>query len=131
MHKFKKLLKWTYDHSRFHKRLYKKAGLHPEYTTVAFCARRFGRPVVWVPPRSEDMVALPHSRGQVQYVELGCTRDGRFTGLRAGIVGDGGAYPGIGAYLPGLTRQMSPGTYDFGALDVNVVVAVTNTTPIP
>ncbi|MGI9645671.1 MAG: xanthine dehydrogenase family protein molybdopterin-binding subunit [Ilumatobacteraceae bacterium] len=106
-----------------------KAGLHPEYTTVAFCARRFGRPVVWVPPRSEDMVALPHGRAQVQYVELGCTSDGRFTGLRAGIVGDGGAYPGIGATLPGLTRLMSPGTYDFDALDVNVVVAVTNTTP--
>ncbi len=107
-----------------------KAGLHPEYTVVAAAALRFGRPVVWVPPRSEDLQTLPHSRGQVQYVELGCTTDGRFTGMRAHLVGDAGAYPTIGAFLPGGTRRMAHGTYAFTALDVDVAVAVTNTTPM-
>ena len=107
-----------------------KAGLHPEYAVVTKAARVLGRPVVWVPSRSEDLQALPHSRGQIQYVELGCTRDGRFTGLRVRLVGDAGAYPTVGAYLPGGTRRMSQGTYAFPAIQFDVAVAVTNTTPM-
>ena len=89
-----------------------KAGIHAEYSVVAAACRITGRPVVWVPPRSDDMKALPHSRGQVQYVELGCMDDGTFTGLRVRLVGDSGGYPTIGAYLPGGTRRMSQGTYN-------------------
>ena len=107
-----------------------KAGLHAEYVVVAAAAKRLGRPVVWVPTRSDDMKALPHSRGQVQYAELGCRTDGTFTGLRVRLVGDAGAYPGIGAYLPGGTKRMSHGTYDFPAIEFDVVVAATNTTPM-
>ena len=107
-----------------------KAGIHAEYSCVAAAAMRTGRPVVWVPPRSDDMKALPHSRGQIQYVELGCTRDGNFTGLRVALVGDAGAYPTIGAFLPGGTRRMSQGTYAFPAIQFDVAVAVTNTTPM-
>nr|MCU0260842.1 xanthine dehydrogenase family protein molybdopterin-binding subunit [Ilumatobacteraceae bacterium] len=106
-----------------------KAGIQHEYTVVATAARRLGRPVVWVPTRTEDMQAKDHSRGQVQYAELGCRRDGTFTGLRVRLVGDGGAYPGIGSALPGGTRRMSHGTYDFPAIEFDVVVPVTNTPP--
>ena len=107
-----------------------KAGLHPEYTVVAAASRSMKRPVVWVPPRSDDMKALPHSRGQVQYAELGCADDGRFTGLRVRLVGDAGAYPTIGAFLPGGTRRMAQGTYAFDSIEFDVAVAATNTTPM-
>jgi carbon-monoxide dehydrogenase large subunit len=107
-----------------------KAGIHPEYTVVAAAARMTGRPVVWVPSRSDDMKALPHSRGQIQYAELGCTHDGRFTGLRVRLVGDAGAYPTVGAFLPGGTRRMAQGTYRFDTIVFDVAVAVTNTTPM-
>ena len=107
-----------------------KAGIHAEYTVVAAAARRTGRPVVWVPPRSDDMKALPHSRGQIQYAELGCTNDGRFTGLKVRLVGDAGAYPSVGAMLPGGTRRMAQGTYAFPTIEFDVAVAVTNTTPM-
>ena len=30
LNKFKKILKWTYDHSRFHRQLYDNAGIKPE-----------------------------------------------------------------------------------------------------
>ncbi len=30
LRKFKRILKWAYSHSKFHKELYKKAGLEPE-----------------------------------------------------------------------------------------------------
>jgi carbon-monoxide dehydrogenase large subunit len=107
-----------------------KAGICPEYTVVVKAARDLGRPVVWAPPRSDDMKSLNHSRGQVQYAELGLKRDGTFTGLRVRLVGDAGAYPGIGTFLPGGTRRMSPGTYAFPAVQFDVAVAVTNTTPM-
>ena len=106
-----------------------KAGLYPEQVVVAAAARRLGRPVTWQATRSEDMVALSHSRAQIQYVELGCRRDGTFTGLRVRLVGDGGAYPGLGAFLPAGTRRMSNGTYRFEAIQFDIAVAVTNTTP--
>lgn len=107
-----------------------KAGLYAEQVVVAALARRLRRPVGWMSTRSEDMVALHHSRGQIQYVELGCKRDGTFTGLRVRLVGDGGAYPGLGAFLPAGTRRMSNGTYGFKAIQFDVVVAATNTTPM-
>ncbi len=107
-----------------------KAGIHAEYTVVAAATRRTGRPVVWVPPRSDDMKALPHSRGQIQYAELGCTHDGDFTGLRVRLVGDAGGYPSVGAFLPGGTRRMAQGTYAFPTIEFDVAVAVTNTTPM-
>jgi carbon-monoxide dehydrogenase large subunit len=107
-----------------------KAGLYPEQVVVAAAATRLQRPVLWAATRSEDMVALSHSRGQVQYVELGCKRDGTFTGLRVRLVGDGGAYPGIGCYLPAGTRRMSNGTYRFTGIQFDLTVAATNTTPM-
>ena len=107
-----------------------KAGICAEYSAVAAAARHLGRPVSWSPSRSDDLVSLPHSRGQIQYAELGARRDGTFTGLRVHLVGDGGAYPGIGAFLPAGTKRMSNGTYRFPAIQFDVAVAVTNTTPM-
>ena len=106
-----------------------KAGMYPEQIVVAALALRLGRTVTWMSTRSEDMVSLAHSRAQIQYVELGCRRDGTFTGLRVRLVGDGGAYPGLGAFLPAGTRRMSNGTYRFPAIQFDVAVAATNTTP--
>ena len=39
---------------------------------------------------------MPHGRAQVGYYELGLTRDGVITGLRARVVADSGAYAGFG-----------------------------------
>jgi carbon-monoxide dehydrogenase large subunit len=107
-----------------------KAALQHEYTVIATAAKRLGRPVVWAPARTEDMQSMNHSRGQIQYAEVGCKLDGTFTGLRVHLVGDGGSYPGIGASLPGGTRRMSHGTYNFPAIEFDVVVATTNTGPM-
>lgn len=105
-----------------------KAGIHPEYTVVAAAAIRTGRPISWIPPRSDDMKALPHSRGQIQYAELGCNSEGRFAGLRVRLVGDAGAYPTVGAFLPTGTRSMAQGSYSFSTIEFDLAVAVTNTT---
>ncbi len=107
-----------------------KPGLIAEYSALAGAARRIGRPVTWTPTRSDDLIAQPHSRGQVQYAELGCRPDGTFTGLRVRLLGDSGAYPGIGTFLPAGTKRMANGTYRFPAIQFDVAVGVTNTTPM-
>jgi len=106
-----------------------KAGIAAEFVIAATAARTLGRPVEWQALRSEDLVTLGHSRAQTQYAELACRRDGTFESLRVRLVGDAGAYPGIGAYLPVLTKRMANGTYRFGSIQFDVAVAVTNTTP--
>jgi len=107
-----------------------KAGVLAEHTATVGAARTLGRPVAWVETRSENLVSMPHGRGQVGYYELGLTREGKITGLRARVVGDAGAYAGFGGALPiGLTYLMAPGVYDVPVVGFDVAAAVTNTTP--
>lgn len=107
-----------------------KAGLYHEFTVICAAAKRVGRPVVWVPTRSEDMKSLLHGRGQIQYVEMGVRDDGTFTSLRVQLVNDAGGYPNVGAHLPGLTKSMAQGTYRFDGVQFDIAVATTNTTPM-
>jgi carbon-monoxide dehydrogenase large subunit len=106
-----------------------KAGARPELIVVGALARRLGRPVKWIETRSENLVAMTHGRGQTQEVELGAKRDGRLVGLRAQVLADVGAYPGIGAFLPFLTGQMSSGVYDIPRIRYEAHAVATTTTP--
>lgn len=106
-----------------------KSGTFPEYVVATRLALDLGRPVKWTETRSENMVAMGHGRAQVQHVEMGFTREGAIVGLRARVLGDGGAYPGIGAFLPYLTRLMGQGVYRIPRIDVDARSVCTNTTP--
>ena len=108
-----------------------KAGICAEHVASIAVARKLNRPVRWVETRSENMVSLPHGRGQVQYIEMGFKRDGTITGLKARVVGDAGAYGGFGGGLAmGPTRNMAQGVYKIPKISYDVAVAVTNTTPM-
>lgn len=108
-----------------------KAGMIAEHTATVGAARALGRPVAWVETRSENLVSMPHGRGQVGYYELGLTRQGKITGLRARVVGDAGAYAGFGGALPiHMTYLMASGVYDIPVVGFDVAAAVTNTTPM-
>ena len=108
-----------------------KAGVGAEHLVAAALARRLARPIRWVETRSENLVALPHGRAQVQYIEMGFRRDGVITGMHARIIGDAGAYAGFGGGLSmGPTRAMAQGVYRIPKITYDVAVALTNTTPI-
>lgn len=108
-----------------------KAGVAAEHAAAIGAARRLGRPVKWVETRSENLVAMPHGRAQVHYVELGCRHDGTITGLRTRVVADAGAYAGFGGALSlGPTRMMATGVYRVPRLAYEAAVALTNTTPM-
>jgi carbon-monoxide dehydrogenase large subunit len=106
-----------------------KMSLYVEYVIAAVVARAIGRPVKWTETRSENMLSMVHGRAQVQYIDLGLKRDGTFTAVKGRIVCDAGAYPGIGAFLPFLTRMMGQGVYRLPKVEVNAISAATNTTP--
>ncbi len=108
-----------------------KAGVRSEHAAVIAAALRLGRPVSWVQTRSENLVASPHGRGQVQWVEMGFDEKGKITGMHCRVLADAGAYGGFGGALAlGPTRMMAQGVYAIPAIGYDVAVAVTNTTPM-
>jgi aerobic carbon-monoxide dehydrogenase large subunit len=108
-----------------------KVGVGPEHAAVIAAARRLDRPVRWVQTRSESFQAMPHGRGQVQWVEMGFDARGRITGMHCRILADAGAYAGFGGALAlGPTRMMAGGVYDIPVIRYAAASVVTNTTPM-
>lgn len=107
-----------------------KIGTYPEETLLGALAKAVGRPVRWRETRSESMVALGHGRGQVQYVRIGGTKDGRVKALSAKILQDSGAWVDVGSVLaPFMTRPMLSGVYDIERIECRTISIATNTTP--
>ena len=106
-----------------------KARPHPEEALLGWLAARTGRPVMWVPSRTDDMVGLVHGRGQIQYCRIGGTRDGRIAAFQVHVVQQAGAYGNMGAALPNNGRAMLAGCYDIATLGFTSVSVLTNTTP--
>ncbi len=99
-----------------------------EMTVVAALALRLGRPVRWKQTRSENL-ATSHGRAQRQRVRLAADEEGRLLALHADIIGDGGGYPAVGAYLPMLTQRMLAGVYAVPAVSSTACAIATNTSP--
>lgn len=107
-----------------------KVTVYPEDVAIAAAALKLKRAIKWHEDRSRSMLGLVHGRAQVQYLELGATKDGKLVGYRIRIVQDSGAYPAFGALLPTLTCLMAPGTYVIPNVETSYVSVATNTTPI-
>ncbi|HWN28418.1 MAG TPA: xanthine dehydrogenase family protein molybdopterin-binding subunit, partial [Actinomycetospora sp.] len=107
-----------------------KLNVYAEEALALVLARRLKRPVKWTETRSEHHIATTHGRGQVQYMTIGATRDGRILGMKVRLVADMGAYlqlltPGIAVF--GAFTYC--GLYDFGAYDFECRGVFTNLTP--
>ncbi|MEW6474202.1 MAG: xanthine dehydrogenase family protein molybdopterin-binding subunit [Actinomycetota bacterium] len=108
-----------------------KAAVTAEHAIAVAVALRLGRPVKWFETRSENLVAMPHGRGQLHYIELGLRRDGTIVGLRCRVIGDAGAYAGFGGGLAGwTTKLMAQGPYRIPRIGYEVATVATNTTPM-
>jgi carbon-monoxide dehydrogenase large subunit len=103
-----------------------KSRTYPEELALGWYARAAGRPVRWTETRSENIVAMPNGRAQLQYARLGGTRDGRITAYQLDVVQDAGAFPLVGASLPGLTERMATGVYALDNVGFTGVSVVTN-----
>ncbi|MEA3054888.1 MAG: aerobic carbon-monoxide dehydrogenase large subunit, partial [Actinomycetota bacterium] len=107
-----------------------KSATYVEHLVAGGAALALGRPVKWVPSRSEDMLSLVHGRDFVMTAKLGVSNDGKILGLDGSVVAGAGAYPALGAILPMLTQMMSVGVYDIPKVRFKTATALTNTTTI-
>jgi carbon-monoxide dehydrogenase large subunit len=103
-----------------------KSRTYPEELILGFFSRAIGRPVRWTETRSENVMAMPQGRGQLQFAKLGGTRDGRITAYQLDVFQDCGAFPLISAVLAGMTRRMLTGTYDITNVGFKGTTVVTN-----
>ena len=101
-----------------------------EEILVSWLARHLGRPVRWTETRSENMIAMHHGRAAALDFTIGGSRDGAVQAYRLRILQDVGAYPRIGAVLPGFTAMMASGVYAIPKIECEFTCVVTNTTPI-
>ena len=106
-----------------------KSRCQAEEMLLGELARRTGRAVRWTETRSENMVAMPHGRGQLQHLTIGGNRDGRVTAYQLDVVQEAGAYPLIGALLPAMTQRMLTGVYHLDNVGFSSVSVVTTTSP--
>jgi aerobic carbon-monoxide dehydrogenase large subunit len=104
-----------------------KSRSYPEELALGFYARLLARPVRWTETRTENMLAMPHGRGQIQYAKLGGSRDGHLSAYQLDVVQDAGAFPLMGAFLPAMTMRMTTGVYHFDNVGFTGVSTVTNT----
>jgi aerobic carbon-monoxide dehydrogenase large subunit len=103
-----------------------KIGASREELAVAAASRGLGRPVKWVEDRGENLTASGHAREESFDVRAAVSNDGDLLGLDVKMVIDTGAYPGMGAMVPGTVQAMLPGPYKVAALGFESTAAITN-----
>jgi len=107
-----------------------KGNVYPEEGIVLWAARRVGRPVKWIPTRSEALLGDAQGRDQNVNAELALDRDGRFLALRWTGSHNVGAYiEGAGAIPILFSLKLSSTVYDIPAVAVTSSLVFTNTAP--
>jgi len=101
---------------------------YPEWTLLAWAARRLGRPVKWTCERSESFLSDYQGRDLWVEAELALDADGTFLAVRSSHLSNLGAYA---AAFVSLQKGMGilPGVYRIPAAYVRGRGAVTNTVP--
>lgn len=104
-----------------------KTSRSPAERIMPLLARLVDRPVQWMDSRSEYLAAATQSRAEHIDITLAGSADGRFEALRMHMVKDAGAYPGVGARLPGpYSAPMANGCYDIAHVEFSHDIVVTN-----
>jgi carbon-monoxide dehydrogenase large subunit len=107
-----------------------KGNVYPEEAVTVWAARRVGRPVKWIPSRSEALLGDYHGRDQKVSAELALDADGRFLALRWTGSHNVGAYiEGAGAIPILFSLKLASTVYDIPAVVVTSSLVLTNTAP--
>ena len=107
-----------------------KGNLYPEEVVVPWAAKRVGRPVKWIPTRSEALLGDDQGRDIHVSAELALDADGKFLALRWKGLHNVGAYiEGSGIVPVMFVMKLAPTVYDIPAVAVFNSAVFTNTPP--
>ncbi len=107
-----------------------KGNVYPEEAILVWAARRVGRPVKWIPTRSEALLGDYAGRDQNVAAELALDAGGKFLALRWTGAHNIGAYiEGAGAIPIIFSLKLAPTVYDIPAVSVTSSLVFTNTAP--
>jgi len=109
-----------------------KLFLYPEHVLVLWAAKRVGRPVRWLPDRSEAFMSDTQGRDNLVRLDLSLDENLRFTGLAVQLTANMGAY--LSNFAPEIPTMsggvMYSGVYALPAIHVAVKGVYTNTVPV-
>jgi aerobic carbon-monoxide dehydrogenase large subunit len=108
-----------------------KVPVYPGYVLAVVASLTVGKPVKWIEDRSENLQADSFARDYHIHAELGATKDGKITSLKAKTVADHGytdAAADPSKYPAGLFNVIT-GSYDFPNAFVEVDGVYTNKPP--
>src|SRR5271166_3498052 len=107
-----------------------KGGVYPEEAVVVWAARRVGRPVKWIPSRSDAMLGDYQGRDQNVSAQLALDAAGTFLALRWTGSHNVGAYIEQAGAIPILlSLKLASTVYDIPAVAVTSSLVFTNTAP--
>jgi carbon-monoxide dehydrogenase large subunit len=108
-----------------------KVPVYPGYVLAVVASLTVGKPVKWIEDRSENLQADSFARDYHIHAELGATKDGKITSLKAKTIADHGytdAAADPSKYPAGLFNIIT-GSYDFPNAFVEVDGVYTNKPP--
>jgi carbon-monoxide dehydrogenase large subunit len=107
-----------------------KGNVYPEEAVIVWAARRVGRPVKWIPSRSEALLGDAQGRDQNVAAELALDADGKFLALRWSGSHNAGAYiEGAGVVMIVFSLKLASTVYDIPAVAVTSSLVFSNTAP--
>ncbi|HYK84350.1 MAG TPA: molybdopterin cofactor-binding domain-containing protein [Ktedonobacteraceae bacterium] len=108
-----------------------KLNIYPEELVAAFASMKTGLPVKWIEDRSENLAVTIHGRDQVDYIEVGATKDGKVTGLKVHGISDLGAYSQLftDVIMIAFGFPVSCGAYDIKNIQLSADIVFTNKAP--
>jgi carbon-monoxide dehydrogenase large subunit len=109
-----------------------KLFLYPEHILVLWAAKKLGRPVKWIPERSDAFLTDTQGRDNLTRLELALDEDLRFLALGVAILANMGAYlSNFAPEIPTISGAvMHSGVYAIPAIHVGVKGVFTNTVPV-
>ncbi|MEA2777312.1 MAG: aerobic carbon-monoxide dehydrogenase large subunit [Acetobacteraceae bacterium] len=107
-----------------------KGQTYPEEAVLVWASRRVGRPIKWIPSRTEAMLGDNQARDHTVDAELALDADGRFLALRWKGMDNAGAYIEVYGAIPVVySLLLAPTVYDIPAVSVTASLVLTNTAP--
>ncbi len=107
-----------------------KLCVYSEDVAVVAAAKLLNRSLKWIEDRREYFTNAVHERDQYWALEIAVDGEARVLGIRGKLLHDTGAYTVQDPNIPYNSASTMSGPYAIPALNIDVTIAMTNTTPV-